>query len=204
MSKIIRCPHCGSNNVSRTTKGKVTSYAAAFGGGFVEGTIKEVVNSAFFDGAGDFVPKFGSTLASYAPIEYVCDSCDCIFKAYLSPDGDVKDSTVKKPPMPEKIIEEVRENYIKSIKKKRPYTSMIIFAIITIYCYVCMYVGQTNDSDFQIFLSLIFSIAFLIPTIIKWKKVSSLNHEILDCEAQTAREFKQSHRDLFSQYTQYN
>lgn len=202
--KPIRCPHCESNNVSRTTKGKITNAVAAFGGGFVEGVVQETANGLLFDGAGKFVPKFGGALASYAPIEYVCNSCDCVFKALISSDGDMKSSTVKKPPMPEEIIEEVRANYIQSIKQERPYTSMIIFALITLYCIICMYHGVINDRGFQIFISLLFSIPFLIPTIIKLNKISSINKEIANCEAQSAREFKQSHRDLFSQYTQYN
>lgn len=200
----VQCPHCKSNNVSKTVKGNVIQTAASFGGGFVEGVVEESANVILFEGAGKFVPQFGNKLASYAPIEFVCNSCDCLFNAVVTTDGDAKNTTVKKLPMPEEIIDSVRLNYIRSIKKKRPYISTVIFALLTLYCVVYMFIGIADNNGVQIFFSLVLAIPFLIPTIFKFKKISALNHEISECEAQTAREFKQSHRDLFSQYTQYN
>lgn len=200
----VQCPHCKSNNVSKTVKGNVVQTAASFGGGFVEGVVKESANELLFEGAGKFVPKFGNKLASYAPIEYVCNSCDCLFNAVVTTDGDAKNTTVKKLPMPEEIIGTVRLNYIQSIKKKRPYASTAIFALITLYCIVCMLIGVADNNGVQIVLSFVLAIPFLIPAIFKFKKISALNHEIEECNIQSPREFKIAHRDLFRAYTQYN
>lgn len=94
----VKCPHCNSNNVAKTIKGRVAKGAASFGGGFVEGVIKEVANGLLFDGAGRFIPKFGESLASLAPVEYVCQECDCLFSTLISADGDVGKKTIKNIP----------------------------------------------------------------------------------------------------------
>lgn len=196
----VKCPHCNSNNVAKTIKGRVAKGAASFGGGFVEGVIKEVANGLLFDGAGRFIPKFGESLASLAPVEYVCQECDCLFSTLISADGDVGKKTIKKYPMPKEIIEKEREAYVSILRKKRPFISMAIFAFLTFYCLVYMFFGN----GFQSFCSFIFAILVIIPTILKWREISSLNQQIEECEMQSPRDFKNLHKELFRKYSQYN
>lgn len=204
MSTLIKCPHCGQATVATTTKGSVSNVAAHFGGGFAEGAAKALANDLLFDGAGAFVPKFGNKLANLVPLEYICKSCDCIFQASLSSDGDIKKVALTKLPMPVEIIEREREKYIQALRKKRPYVSTLILSLITLYLVIYMCIGVANESGVTIVLSLLMAIPFMIPTIFKFKKISALNHEIEDCEMQDAIEFKHSHRELFCQYKQYN
>lgn len=188
--------------------GKVTQGAASFAGGFIEGTTKAVANELVFDGAGRLVPKFGQSLAALAPVEYVCHACDCLFKTTFYTDGNIKEIALKKLPMPENIIRQIRDGYIEGIRKKRPYISTVIFSLLAIYGYIYFFIGLVNDSffggAFQIVFGLIWGTGFLIPSIFKIRKIVSINKEVEQCEGLSLREFKQTHRDLFSDYPQYN
>lgn len=200
----VQCPNCRSTNVSKTATGKVTSGAkdagtvAAMVGGHILG---EAVGISI---VGKAASSLGKWALSYAPVEYVCNACDSLFTATFSTEEEIREISLKKPPLPEVIIEEVRTEYIQTIKNKRPYVATIIFALLTLYCYICMFLAVADDNGFQIFLSFIFAILFLIPTILKWKKIGSLNQEIRMCENQSARDFKHSHKGLFSKYKQFN
>lgn len=200
----ILCPHCGNIAVTKTTKGTVTRAAAQFGGGFVEGATKALADGFLFEGAGRLVPKFGNNVASLLSIEHICKACDCLFKATLYPDGEVKEISLKKLPVPESIIEKEKAQYIQDLRASRPYTATVILALISLYCIVYMFIGVANESGVQIVLSFFFAIPFIIPAIIKWNKINTINREIENCEDMDLREFKHSHRDIFSKYTQYN
>lgn len=200
----VQCPNCSSINVCKTTVGSVTRGAAALGGAVAEGALKAVANAYLFEGAGRLIPKFGGSLACLASVEYVCRECDCLFKTTFYENGKVKGIVLKKLPMPEEIITKVREEYLQTLRKKRPYISTAILVLLTLYCLIYMCMGIANESGLQFVLAFCFVIPFLIPAIIKWNKISSLNKEIKRNEKQTLQEFKYSHKELFRQYSQYN
>lgn len=106
--------------------------------------------------------------------------------------------------MPEEIISQVRDSYIETLKKKRPYISMVIFALLTLYILVYMFIYISEGNDLLTVVYFIFAIPFIIPTILKWQKISSLNKQIGECEMESPREFKKSHKNLFREYSQYN
>lgn len=200
----LRCPHCGSDLIVSTTKGSIIKNAAEFGGVVLDGVVKTVANNVLFEGAGRLIPKVGQGLANMVSEECVCQDCDCLFSTSYDSEGDVKGTTLKKRPMPEQLVAQVRDGYVKKLQNDRPYVSTWIFGLLTLYCFVWFIIGAMDSSGGQIVFGQLFGIIFLIPTIIKWNKISSLNKEIEECELQTLREFKHSHRDLFRQYSQYN
>lgn len=202
--EIIECPHCGRGTINRTTKGAVTQNAAQIGGQVAQFATKEIANSVIFDGAGRYVPKFGDQLASLVSVEHVCDNCDCLFMAKFFKDGILKELSIKKFPMPNEIIEKVREEYIQSLKDDKPIISSIIFLLLTLYFFVYMFMGVADDNGFQVAFNFLLMIPCLILSILKGRKIASLNEEIGECESQLPLDFKRSHRELFSQYKQYN
>lgn len=208
MAQVVQCPNCRSTNVVKTTTGKVTERAAAFGAGMVVGVTKVAANNLLFEGAGRLIPNFSQSLASLAPVEYVCHACDCLFKTTFSADGEIKETSLKKLPMPEKIIEQVRTKYIQTIRKERPFISAVIFGLLALYGLIYVFIGIANDSFWaagvQIVLGFCTWVIFSIPAVIKWRKISLLNQEIDKSERQSLRKFKHSHRELFTQYSQYN
>lgn len=204
----LKCPHCSSENVSKTTTGKVTQ------GAKVAGTVAVTVGGKVlgeYTGVsvlGKGVSMAGKYAISQTPIEFVCNACDSLFKATFDTDGSPREVTLKKLPMPNEIIEKEKETYLNEIKKKKPIVSAIIFALLTIYCYIFIFFGFSNDSavagGLQIFMGFIFGTIFLIPAILKMRKITSINHEIEECEKQSLREFKHLHKELFYQYRQYH
>lgn len=200
----LQCPHCRSNNISKTTAGKISSGAKEVGKGTLAVGGKFAEDSTGVPFLGKALSGVGKWGLSFIPVEFVCNSCDSLFVATFDTDEELREITLKKLPFPKEIISRVRDTYIETIKKKRPYISMFVFALLTLYCLVCMFIGASEENGIQIFFSFIFAILFLIPTIMKWRKVSSLNKQIEECEGQTLREFKHAHRDLFSNYHQYN
>ena len=200
----LKCPHCRSNNISKTTAGNISSGAKEVGKGtfVVGGKLAENFTGVPF--LGKALSSVGKWGLSFIPVEFVCNSCDSLFVATFDTDEELREITLKKLPMPEEIISRVRYTHIETLKKKRPYISMVIFALLTLYCLVCMFIGVSAENGFLIFISFIFAIPFLIPTILKWRKISSLNQQIEECEMESPREFKKSHKDLFHEYSQYN
>lgn len=200
----IKCPHCQSNNISKTTTGKISSGVKEVGKGTLAVGGKMAEDSIGVPFLGRALSGVGKWGLSFIPVEFVCNSCDSLFVATFDTDEELRDIELKKLPMPEEIISRVRGSHIETLKKKRPYISMVIFALLTLYCLMYMFIGVSEDNSFQVFVSFIFAIPFLIPTILKWRKISSLNQQIEECEMKSPRDFKKSHRDLFREYSQYN
>lgn len=199
----VQCPHCGSNDVSKSTVGQATTVAKQVGNvAFAIGG-KVIGEYAGVSLVGKGVSCAGKWALSFTPIEFVCNTCDTLFDTTFDTEGEIREITLKKTPMPEEIIEKLREEYILTTKKKRPYLSAVIFSFLTLECFSCFLVGISNDA-FQTFCGIIMGIIVIIPTIIKWSKIVSLNKEIADCKRQSLREFKHLHKNLFSQYKQFN
>lgn len=200
----LQCPHCKSSNVEKTLTGKVSSgakdvgnFVASFGG-------KALGESIGFSMAGRAASEAGKWALSYTPIEFVCNACDSVFSTSFDTDGTPREIQLKKLPLPEAIIEKERASYIQALQRKRPYISAVIFLLMTLYCIICMFMGVADDNGVQIFFSFIFSIPFIIPTILKFKRISKINVEIAECEEQLPLDYKRSHRGQFTQYKQYN
>lgn len=188
MSTTIKCPHCNSGNVAKSMKG---------------GLGKVNSGSPITLGMGRSTGLSG-TLGNQAPVEYICYDCDCLFNEVFTQDGEIQETTIKKAPVPDEIIEQVRNGLTEPLKKERPYVSAVIFTLLTLYCLICFFIGVSEDSGIQIFLAFLFGIPMLIPAILKWKKIARLNNEIEELETPSPREFKKAHKDLFRQYSQYN
>lgn len=188
----------------KTTTGEISSGAKEVGKGTLAVGGKMVEDSTGVPFLGRVLSGVGKWGLSFIPVEFVCNSCDSLFVATFDTDEELREITLKKLPMPEEIISRVRDSHIETLKKKRSYISMVIFALLTLYSLVCMFMGVSEDKSFQVFVSFIFAIPFLIPTILKWRKISSLNQQIEECEMESPREFKKSHKDLFREYSQYN
>lgn len=200
----VKCPHCQSNNTSKTVVGKISSGTKDVGKVTLAVGGKMVEDSTGIPFLGRAISGVGKWGLNFIPVEFICNSCDSLFVAILDNDDEVQKITLKKLPMPEEIISQVRDSHIKTIKKRRPYISMVVFALLTLYSLVYTFIGISEDDGIQMFFSQLFVILFLIPTILKWRKISSLNKQIEECECQTLRAFKHAHRDLFSKYHQYN
>ncbi|MBD5283645.1 MAG: hypothetical protein HDS31_03445 [Bacteroides sp.] len=200
----IQCPHCHSRHVSKTTTGKVSNGAKEIGGVAIAvgGKIAEEYIGIPF--VGKATSAVGKWALSYTPIEYVCGTCDSLFTTTFDSDGVIREICLRKQPMPEEIIQSVKAEYIQATKKRRPYISTVIFALLTLNFVFYLVMGIVEGSILRILGSILFAIPFVIPTIFKWKKIVSLNREIEKCETQSLRDFKKSHRSLFSQYSRYN
>lgn len=202
--KQLQCPHCGSNNVTKTTTGKVTT--GAKNTGIVALTIggKMIDDYTGIPFVGKGVAAAGKWALSFTPIEFVCNSCDSLFNSVFNSDGEVQDIKLKKTPMPIEIIENVRAEYIQTIRKKRPIISAIIYSLFTLYCLIYLVMGIAEEFYGRIIVSFLFLIPFGIVAIFKFVKISQLNNQITECESQSPLDFKHLHRDLFYQYSQYN
>lgn len=118
-----------------------------------------------------------------------------------------------RPSMPDYIIEQVRNKHIETLRRKRPYISSIIFSGLSLYFTYGIYASYATASEanfmesivggFVILMCIVLLIISLIITIVKWRRISSLNKEINTCENQTLQEFYHSHKELFSEYKQY-
>ncbi|MDE5829274.1 MAG: hypothetical protein K2H48_04710 [Duncaniella sp.] len=109
--------------------------------------------------------------------------------------------------IPDEVIEQVRAEYVSELKNKRPYVSFTIFALITLYCVVCMFFIEDTSTMMgagQLLIGMFCIVIFIIPTIIKWNKISSLNDQIETIENLPLRDFLHQHKDMFSQYLQIN
>lgn len=184
--------------------GKITDTTKEIGKGTITvgGKIAESQTGVKF--LGKIVSCVGKWGLSFIPIEFVCNNCDSMFTVTFDTNEDVQDIKLKKLPMPEEIILQAQNYYIESLKKKRPYISMVIFALLTLYCVVYLFIGFSDGNVLQIAVAFFFAIPFLIPTILKCRKISSLNRQIEECNYQSPREFKNTHKYLFRNYPQYN
>lgn len=200
----LKCPHCQSSSVTKTTVGKVTTGAKEVGKIALTVGGKVIDESIGFSLVGKGMAMAGKWALSYTPVEFVCNSCDSIFNTVFDDEGSIREITIKKLPMPDRIIEQVRAEYIQKLQKMRPYISAVVFSLLTLYFNIFMFKGIADDNGFQIFICFFLAIPFLIPAILKFKKISKLNNEITECTTQTLMEFKRSHRDLFLEYRQYN
>lgn len=200
----LKCPHCSSRNVSKTLTGNVTNGAKSAGkvAAVVGGKLLE--NYLGIPLVGKATSAVGKWAISYAPIEFVCNACDSVFMVTFSSDEEIREISLKKRPMPNEIINSVREDYLESVRKERPFLSAGVFTCFTLYCAIYFFGGVYDDKIFQCILSGFFGLPFLIIAIAKWNDIRRLNQEIEMSAAQSPREFKHSHKDLFSQYKQYN
>lgn len=191
----VKCPHCNSSNIAKTMKGGLAKGSLDFSSASKTNTIPLGMGR---------MTGVGGDNASLAPVEYICYDCDCLFNEVFTVDGEVKETTIKKEPVPDEVIEQVRAELVNPLKKERPYVSAVIFALLTLYCVIYIFVGISNDSMVQVVLATFFGTLFIIPTVLKFKKISKLNREIEEYEMPSTREFKKQHKDLFRAYSQYN
>ncbi|MGM9815771.1 MAG: hypothetical protein ACI304_01775 [Lepagella sp.] len=220
MASLI-CPHCGCANISAVSyeysgKATATQYTAAFAGVFMDGAGKEIANQ-IVPGAGLLFSVFkpGQKLAANVADKLttptsgncVCNNCDCLFNVQLDQQGEVKDVSLKKPPMPVEIIEQVRTTYIENQKMNRPYgafaTMGIVVFLSTWLCYA-VYDPDSWSSIFGVMMLCFLWLASLIISIVLVSKISKMNIEIRQSYRLSPLEFKRSHRNLFPQYPQYN
>lgn len=184
----IKCPHCNSGNVAKSMKG---------------GLGRSSSGSPITLGMGRST-SMGNGLSSQTPVEYICYDCDCLFNEVFTQDGEIQETTIKKAPVPDEIIEQVRNGLTEPLKKERPYISAVIFALLTLYCLIYIFIGISNDSMVQVIFATFCGTLFIIPAVLKFKKISRLNSEIEELELPSPREFKKTHKDLFREYSQYN
>lgn len=200
MSREIQCPLCNSHNVSTTlgSKAKIGGIYLASQGASV--LTKSILSSVGLDGIRTNVSgATRSMLKSIVPMDYKCKCCDCIFTVMFTEDQDVKSVKVKQYPIPNEIIQEEKDAYVKQLESEISYGLAAIFGLIDLGLFV--YCWKTSISWswwFWAFLCL----TFLIITIVAIDSNGEVEKKLEKAKEQNLKSFKREHPELFEKYDQ--
>lgn len=200
MSREIQCPLCNSHNVSTTLGSKAKIGGIYLAGQGASVLTKSILSSVGLDGIRTNVSgATRSMLKSIVPMDYKCKYCDCIFTVMFTEDQDVKSVKVKQYPIPNEIIQEEKDAYIKQLESEISYGLAAIFGLIDLGLFV--YCWKTSISWswwFWAFLCL----TFLIITIVAIDGNGEAEKKLEKVKEQNLKSFKREHPELFEKYDQ--
>ncbi len=200
MSEKIQCPLCNSYKTSSTLGSKVKIggiYLAGFGASALANSALSCI------GLGDIHTNVaGATremIKSVVPMDYKCNCCDCIFTVMFSENQNAKSIKVKQYPIPNEIIQEEKDAYVKQLESEISYGLAVIFGLIDLGLFV--YCWNSPFSWGWLFWAFVFLVV-LISTIVIIVSNEEAEKKLKKVKEQSLKAFKLEHPELFEKYDQ--
>lgn len=200
MSGKMQCPLCSSYKTSTTLGSKAKTGGIYLAGLGASALTNSVLSCIGLDGIR--TNAAGATremLKSVVPIDYRCNCCDCIFTVMFAENQNVKSVKVKQYPIPDKIIQEEKDAYVKQLESEISYGLVAFFGLIDLGLFV--YCWKASFSWSWLFWAFLF-LVFLIPTILSINSNEEAEKKLENAKKQSLKAFKLEHPEFFEKYNQ--